>query len=68
MVLCRSFTDATPHMLKFLSESPLVLCGIIPTDWLEKPEGGYGWSDKLGRSLTVPELRGLHILSYEVSV
>ena len=73
----RSFTDATPHVLTFLSESPLVLCGIIPTDWLqanmakillEKPDGGYGWSSKLGRSLTVPELRSLLILSYKVSV
>ena len=58
-----------------LSESPLVLCGIVPTDWLhdnmaqlllEKPDGGYGWSTKLGRSLTVPELRSLLILRYEV--
>ena len=33
---------------------------------LEKPGGGYGWSSKLGRSLTVPELRSLLILRYEV--
>ena len=33
---------------------------------LEKPDGGYGWSSKLGRSLTVPELRSLLILRYEV--
>ena len=35
---------------------------------LEKPGGGYGWSSKLGRSLTVPELRTLLILRYEVGV
>ena len=72
----RAFTDAAPSDLIFLSESPLVLCGIIPTWWLqanmarillEKTEGGYGWSDKLASSLAVPELRGLLILSYQVS-
>ena len=35
---------------------------------LEKPDGGYGWSSKLGRSLTVPELRTLLILRYEVGI
>ena len=74
--MCRAFTDALPCDLLFLSESPLVLCGIIPTSWLqanmakillERPDGGYGWSDQLGLSLTVPELRGLLILSYQVS-
>ena len=72
----RAFTDAAPSDLMFLSESPLVLCGINPTSWLqanmakillERPDGGYGWSDKLGLSLMVPELRGLLILSYQVS-
>ena len=29
------FTDATPNALTFLAESPMVLCGIIPTDWLQ---------------------------------
>ena len=74
--MCRAFTDASPGDLLFLSESPLVLCGIIPTSWLqanmakillERPDGGYGWSDKLCMSLTVPELRSLLILSYQVS-
>ena len=73
MCLFRSFADVTPNALTFLAESPMVLCGIIPKDWLqdnmaeilwEKPDGG--WSSKLGRSLTVPELRSLLILRYEV--
>ena len=73
----RCFTDDTPHLLTFLAESPLVLCGIVPTWWLqdhmaeillEKPGGGYGWSSKLGRSLTVPEFWTLLILRYEVGV
>ena len=75
MMLSRCYNDDTPNALTFLAESPLVLCGIIPTDWLqdhmgeillEKPGGGYGWSSELGRSLTVPELRSLLILRYEV--
>ena len=73
----RCFTNATPHLLAFLAESPMVLCGIIPTWWLqdhmaeillERPDGTYGWSSKLGRSLTVPELRTLLILRFEVGI
>ena len=75
LFIFRCHADATPGTLVYLSESPLVLCGIVPTEWLhdnmaqvllEKPDGGYGWSTKLGRSLTVPELRSLLILRYEV--
>ena len=35
---------------------------------LERPDGTYGWSSKLGRSLTVPELRALLILRFEVGI
>ena len=75
-IFCRSYTNATPHHLTFLAESPLVLCGIIPTWWLqdnmaeillERPDGSYGWSSELGKSLTVPELRALLILKFEVN-
>ena len=61
----------------WLAESPLVLRGVVPTDWLqenmpeillEKPGGGYGWSDALGQSLKVPELRSLLLLRYKVMI
>ena len=61
----------------WLAESPLVLRGVVPTDWLqenmaeillEKPGGGYGWTDALGRSLKVPELRSLLLLRYKVMI
>ena len=76
-MFCRSYTNATPHHLTFLAESPLVLCGIVPTWWLqdnmaeillERPDGSYRWSNELGRSLTVPELRALLILKFAVSI
>ena len=34
---------------------------------LERPDGSYGWSKELGKSLTVPELRALLILKFEVN-
>ena len=59
----------------WLAESPLLLRGIVPTNWihdnmaeilLQKPGGGYGWSEELGRSLKVPELRSLLLLRFKV--
>ena len=74
--MCRAYVDKKQHWLKFCSESPLVLCGIIPTVWLEdnmvrillqKPGGGHGWSKELGTSLMVSELRALLKLKFKVN-